>query len=248
MCSYDCLDPLFAFMTMKKVSYIGIYYYIYLYEWADLSIKQRILKSIIFWKMAHNKSIKKICICNDSSSAAFFNRKYQTMKFDRISDPYVSITLTLPDFRKDNAVKEDAIVLSHIGVLSERKGTLNILKAIKEMSVVDRNQFVFVFAGKIDLDIKDEFYRLAAECSEKYRLIIKDYFCSYEEISAICKSSNVLLIPYLNNSQSSGVLGYAAQFNVPVFSPSSNMLGKIVRKSKLGYISSDVEILGIKTF
>lgn len=32
------------------------------------------------------------------------------------------------------------------------------------------------------------------------------------------------------------------------FSPSSNMLGKIVRKSKLGYISSDVEILGIKTF
>ena len=83
---------------------------------------------------------------------------------------------------------------------------------------------------------------------EKYRLIIKDYFCSYEEISAICKSSNVLLIPYLNNSQSSGVLGYAAQFNVPVFSPSSNMLGKIVRKSKLGYISSDVEILGIKTF
>ena len=158
--------------------------------------------------MAHNKSIKKICICNDSSSAAFFNRKYQTMKFDRISDPYVSITLTLPDFRKDNAVKEDAIVLSHIGVLSERKGTLNILKAIKEMSVVDRNQFVFVFAGKIDLDIKDEFYRLAAECSEKYRLIIKDYFCSYEEISAICKSSNVLLIPYLNNSQSSGVLGY----------------------------------------
>ena len=248
MCSYDCLDPLFAFMTMKKVSYIGIYYYIYLYEWADLSIKQRILKSIIFWKMAHNKSIKKICICNDSSSAAFFNRKYQTMKFDRISDPYVSITLTLPDFRKDNAVKEDAIVLSHIGVLSERKGTLNILKAIKEMSVVDRNQFVFVFAGKTDLDIKDEFYRLAAECSEKYRLIIKDYFCSYEEISAICKSSNVLLIPYLNNSQSSGVLGYAAQFNVPVFSPSSNMLGKIVRKSKLGYISSDVEILGIKTF
>lgn len=71
MCSYDCLDPLFAFMTMKKVSYIGIYYYIYLYEWADLSIKQRILKSIIFWKMAHNKSIKKICICNDSSSVAF---------------------------------------------------------------------------------------------------------------------------------------------------------------------------------
>ena len=52
----------------------------------------------------------------------------------------------------------------------------------------------------------------------------------------------------MNNSQSSGVLGYAAQFNVPVFSPSSNMLGKIVRKSKLGYISSDVEILGIKTF
>lgn len=52
----------------------------------------------------------------------------------------------------------------------------------------------------------------------------------------------------MNNSQSSGVLGYAAQFNVPVFSPSSNMLGKIVRKSKLGYISSDVEILGIKLF
>ena len=66
--------------------------------------------------MAHNKSIKKICICNDSSSAAFFNRKYQTMKFDRISDPYVSITLTLPDFSKDNAVFEEAIVIYNSGV------------------------------------------------------------------------------------------------------------------------------------
>jgi hypothetical protein len=36
------------------------------------------------------------------------------MKFDRISDPYVSITLTLPDFRKDNAVKEDASLQIHI--------------------------------------------------------------------------------------------------------------------------------------
>ena len=46
-------------MTMKKVSYIGIYYYIYLYEWADLSIKQRILKSIIFWKMAITSQSRK---------------------------------------------------------------------------------------------------------------------------------------------------------------------------------------------
>lgn len=31
MCSYDSLDPFFAFMTVKNVSYVGIYYYIYLY-------------------------------------------------------------------------------------------------------------------------------------------------------------------------------------------------------------------------
>ena len=106
--------------------------------------------------MAHNKSIKKICICNDSSSAAFFNRKYQTMKFDRISDPYVSITLTLPDFRKDNAVKEDAIVLSHIGVLSERKGTLNILKAIKKcLLLIEIN--LSLFCRKNRFGYKDEF-------------------------------------------------------------------------------------------
>lgn len=128
MCSYDRFDPLFAFMTVKGVSYIGIYYYIYLYDWAKLSIKQKVLKSVIYWRMAHNKSIKRICICNDSSSAIFFNLKYSTSKFVAISDPYIPITSSLLDFRKSNDIKLDTIVFSHIGVLSERKGTLNILK------------------------------------------------------------------------------------------------------------------------
>lgn len=248
MCSYDSLDPFFAFMTVKNVSYVGIYYYIYIYEWSELSTRQKILKSIIFWKMAHYKSIKKICICNDSSSASFFNRKFHTTKFFRISDPYVPVVSILDDFRKINAIREDAIVFSHIGVLSERKGTINILKAILEMSNVGRSQCVFVFAGKIDLGIKDEFYRLAELCSRRYRLIIKDYFCSYEEISAICKSSNVILMPYLNNSQSSGMLGYAAQFNVPVFSSGLKLLGKIVKKYKLGYVSNNLNISDVRFF
>lgn len=248
MCSYDRWDPLFAFMTVKGVSYIGIYYYIYLYEWKKMSIKRRLLKSLIFWRMAHNKVIKKICICNDSSSAMFFNRKYSTNKFVAISDPYVPITNTLSDFRKSNNIELDAVVFSHIGVLSERKGTLNILEAILKLHIVDENKYVFVFAGKIESNIKEEFYRLASLCSKKFRIIIRDCFCSYEEIAAICKSSNVLLIPYLNTSQSSGILGYAAQFNVPVFSPNSKMLGKIIRRFGLGYLKDDVTTSGILDF
>ena len=92
------------------------------------------------------------------------------------------------------------------------------------------------------------YYEWNFDYSDEILTALLHCFCSYGEIAAICKSSNVLLIPDLNTSQSSDILGYAAQFDVPVFSSSSKMLGKIVRKFRLGYVKDDVTPFGILSF
>jgi hypothetical protein len=55
------------------------------------------------------------------------------------------------------------------------------------------------------------------------------------------------LIPYKATAQSSGVLGYAAQFKRPVVAPNEKLLGKLVRKYHLGYTlkSSNSEDIAI---
>jgi hypothetical protein len=56
------------------------------------------------------------------------------------------------------------------------------------------------------------------------------------------------LIPYKNSEQSSGVLGYAAQFNIPVVGPSSGLLGKLIKKNKLGYTINDITSASLAYF
>lgn len=47
---------------------------------------------------------------------------------------------------------------------------------------------------------------------------------------------DAILIPYKNTAQSSGLLGYAAQFNKPLLAPSNGLIGKLVNEYKLGYL------------
>ncbi len=42
-------------------------------------------------------------------------------------------------------------------------------------------------------------------------------------------------MPYSNTAQSSGIIGYCAQFKTPVVVPNHGLLGKLVRRYSLGY-------------
>lgn len=56
-----------------------------------------------------------------------------------------------------------------------------------------------------------------------------------------------MLTPYRNTSQSSGAIGYAAQYGKPVIGPLKGLLGYLIKHYRLGYQVDEVCANGIYT-
>ena len=106
----------------------------------------------------------------------------------------------------------------------------------------------FIFAGKVYDDIRDEFYQKYRNLQDKVQILCFDEFCEYSFLGSLCLSSNFILLPYSNTSQSSGVIGYASQFQIPVVVAKQGLLGKLVKRYKLGVLLEDASSFSIKNF
>ena len=122
----------------------------------------------------------------------------------------------------------------HFGGLTKRKGTLTILEAIQEIPLSYRETMAIVFAGKVYPDIYDSFYRLIEDLASTIYIKVFDYFCSNEQIADLCHTTDFIMIPYESEAQSSGIISHAAYHNKPVIGPDNGLLGKIIRRNKLG--------------
>ena len=83
-------------------------------------------------------------------------------------------------------------------------------------------------------DIHDAFFRKIGELQKSVNIRVYDKFCSNEFLADLCKTSDVILLPYASTCQSSGVLGHAAYYGKPVIGPAEGLVGKIIRKRGLG--------------
>jgi glycosyltransferase involved in cell wall biosynthesis len=127
-------------------------------------------------------------------------------------------------------------VFLHFGGLALRKGTTDILSAIDLIDKSLLKNACFIFSGFINDDIKTQFSELTGKLSDKVRLLIFEGFSSYEFQGHLCSIADYILLPYRVSSQSSGILGYAAQYNVPVIGTSAGLLGSLISSYKLGYV------------
>ena len=84
-----------------------------------------------------------------------------------------------------------------------------------------------------------EFYKKISKFKNKVHIIVKDDFLSFEEIGNLVFSSDKILLPYNLVDMSSGSTAYAAQFNKPVYVPSTGLLSKLVKKYKIGKVVDD---------
>lgn len=232
--------PFLVFMIPSSIKVSGIIYKIYLYTWRTSSFFSR-LKDVLLFKLFSGKNcIKSILVLNDNSAAIKLNQLYKTDKYKFISDPYNIINYKPNSIRKLLKVSETNEVFLHFGGLTRRKGTLNILKAINLLSLDRIHNTTFIFAGKVYADIKDEFYYLVKELKPKANIIVFDEFCSNELLADLCMSSDYLLMPYSDTAQSSGLLGHASYFGIPVIGPADGLIGKLIKKNHLGVVLEDV--------
>lgn len=240
--------PFLPLFVPSKTKVSGIIYNIYLYRWKKSSKLLKILDVLKYIVLSYSRCIDRVYILNDAASARVLNRIYKTRKYQFLIDPYVplqdkkeSLTAYNWDFSNKN-------VFFHFGAMTDRKGTLEILESLDLISTEICSNSIFIFAGKVGNDIKDDFYKLVNRYQGKTNLIVLDKFCSYGLIAAISKKANLLLMPYKVNTQSSGIIGYASQFNTPVLASSDGLIGKLVRKFKLGYTINEISPKAIAEF
>lgn len=235
----DCL--LFAvFFSKKKIAINGILYRLYTREdEKGLSCVLDAFKCFIVGKL---KVFKNIFILNDEVTARYLNIRYKTQKFKYLGDPYVPINCSGINFRKNNYISASSVVFAHIGSLSYNKGTIEVLNSLRYIPSENKNNYTFVFAGKILDEIRKEFYVILDEVKEKCRVLVYDEFCSYEFFADICNSCDALVIPYRRTAQSSGIIGYASQFGKPVISLNRGLLGCLIRRYSLGFLINDFSL------
>lgn len=231
--------PFIIFLLPRKVSVKGIMYKIYLYEEKKMSRVKLAAERFRFWLAVHSKVIEKIFVLNDMNSAQRFNSIYKTDKFRFLPDPVPQADLSkVHDVRKELNIPHNDKIYLHFGSLDQRKGTIDILKAIISFTDQETNNSTFIFAGKQKESLKKQFYPLLEEAKTKVNILVFDEFCSYEFINNLCFTCDVILMPYHLTNLSSGVLGYAAIFGKPVIGPNNGLIGHLIQKYKLGYTAS----------
>lgn len=227
--------PFIIFLLPRNVRVRGIMYKIYLYEEHRMGKLRLAAERLRFWLAARSSKVEKIFVLNDEDSAIAFNTLYSTSKFLSLPDPVPSV-----DFSKVKCIREEIGISSvekmylHFGSLDGRKGTTDILKSIIASKKGELKDSCFVFAGRINKNISNEFYDLLSVAKEKTRVLVFDKFCSYDFLCDLCYSCDVILMPYYLTNLSSGVLGYAALFKKPIVGPNNGLIGKLIEKYHLG--------------
>jgi glycosyltransferase involved in cell wall biosynthesis len=232
--------PFLAFIPRRSVRISGIIYLIYLYRWSKSSLWRKI-EDVIKYKIFSNCSLfDNIYLLNDDFSPVYLNKKYKTSVFKYLPDPYVPLEgENVKNIRQKLDISANKIVYLQFGSITRRKGVIEILKAIENLNNDELEKLCFIFAGKIDHDVSCEFYTIIEKLEPRAQILVYDRFCDFDFIGSLCVSSDYLLIPYKNPEYSSGVLGYSAQFGIPVIAPSNGLLGKLVRKNNLGILLKD---------
>lgn len=226
--------PFLPFLLPKKVKISGILYRIFLYN-KELSQVRRFLEQIRFWIMSISSNIDSVFVLNDESAAEKLNYKFHTGKFKFIPDPFMEPdTSKLVNIRKQFCDSNAQKLWIHFGAIEERKGTLEILKAIALQKPDEAKMNKIVIAGRVFPEMKQRFYQTLNENPYKDNIYVYDEFCSYDFLYNLCHSCDAILIPYHNAIHSSGVIGYASYFEKPVVGPASGLLGMLIEKYKLG--------------
>jgi len=230
--------PFIIFFINNKIKVSGIVYLIYLYRWkkSNFFVKiQDILKYLIF---SNSAIFKNIFLLNDQASPRYLNSKYNTKVFKYLPDPISNPNISKKSvvFRSDLKIPDTAIVYLHFGALNDRKGTIEILKALDSGKIKKMDEYYFIFAGKVGIDIKNDFYNYLNKLAGNKNILVFDKFCDYSFIESLCELSDFILMPYKVNEQSSGVLNYAAIFEKPVLGVNTGLIGRIIKKYKLGYL------------
>jgi colanic acid biosynthesis glycosyl transferase WcaI len=134
-------------------------------------------------------------------------------------------------------VPPNRYVLLLFGALTERKGVLHLLEALRRLPPAAARKTAVIIAGRVAADISDRFATLEAAVRREQPdlwLNIENRWLSSAEIAAWVQRCDVVLAPYQRFVGSSGVLLWAAHAGKPLLTQDYGLLGRLVRDHGLG--------------
>ena len=239
--------PFVSFVNWGDTKIRGIIYKVYLHEQKGMNMFRKLLNQLVYYLFAKRKSFEWLYVLNDKKGESELNKLFRSDKFRYLPDPVPCINEnSVLSIRNELGASETDKVFLQFGELTERKGTLDILKAAELNDSEKLSHVVIVFAGVVKEEIRESFYFKVKSLSGKVRIVVYDEFCPYELLYKLCKSCDVVLVPYHFVNLSSGVIGYAALFGKPVIGPSQGVLGNLISSNMLGVTLDDVSAEGLK--
>jgi glycosyltransferase involved in cell wall biosynthesis len=126
------------------------------------------------------------------------------------------------------------------GYITERKGPLMVLDALRLLPDHVAARVAVRFAGRIDPAIRDTIEarrRILSQEKRGLRLRIDDRRLDQTELDALVTRSDVVLAPYQRFVGSSGVLLWAARAGRPVLAQEFGLVGRLTREHRLGAVA-----------
>lgn len=241
--------PFLPIYINSDVRIKGIVYRIYLYEWKSEKLLKKIQDVLKYFIFSKFKVFDKVFILNDSSSASYLNKMYRTSKFRYICDPFPRLSIETNNLRKELNIPLEKKIVLHPGDLCYRKGTIALLKGISACDASYLDNYCFIFAGRVNSAIKEEFFKLIEEINNKSQcLLFIEGFVSFDYLASLVYTCDYLFLPYIQTCQSSGMIGYGAEYKRHVITTQNGLLGKLVKKYRLGYTIKDTSINSISDF
>ena len=153
--------PFMPLFVSSRVKVSGIIYMIYLYRLVNASFRFKLLNKLKYLVFTKFNVFDNVLILNDQKSVDSLNRIYGVTKFKYIPDPYIPLPANQSNrIRTQYNFSSDDKLYIHIGAMNENKGSKEILISLIDMDTEDLANKVFFFAGKVENEIKEDFYQL----------------------------------------------------------------------------------------
>jgi glycosyltransferase involved in cell wall biosynthesis len=198
-------------------------------------------KDLLYRLMLRNPSLRTVLSLDPFFPAHAVSRYSHGLKVQTVPDPAQPATAPAGgDAAAGDFVPPGRVGLLLFGYLTERKGPLMVLDALRLLPPAIANRTAVLFAGRIDPAIRDN---IDGRCSALARdrpdlwLRIEDRRLDRGELEALVARSDIVLAPYQRFVGSSGVLLWAARAGRPVLAQEFGLVGRLTRDHRLGAVA-----------
>ena len=194
-------------------------------------------KSIFYRMMLRNPALRSVRSLDPYFPAYAASRFRHSEKISPVLDPAHPICVEDADNQIIASIPPGRILFIIFGVLSERKGILTLLEALRRLEPRYAAAIAIYAAGEVDPSLIkriDDVLEELVDAKPELWLRIDNRRLASAEIVALVHRADVVLAPYQRFVGSSGVLLWAAKAGKPVITQDYGLLGQLTREYSLG--------------